>query len=93
MDYLLIADNNEIKYLLCEIFPNFKSIYKEITHLGEGKVLERNKIKNTMLDFYLMANSNSINSFTGYVHGSGFSLWCATTYNIPYTCKYIKPPN
>ena len=93
MEYLLIADNNEIKYLLCEIFPNIKTIYKEITHLGEGKVLERNKIKNTMLDFYLMSNSNSINSFTGYVHGSGFSLWCATTYNLPYTCKYIKVPN
>jgi hypothetical protein len=93
MDYLLIADNNEIKYLLCEIYTNIKSVYKEITHVGEGNVLERNKIKNTLLDFYLMSNSNSIHSFTSYEHGSGFSLWCATTYNIPYTCKYIKNSN
>lgn len=89
--FLLIADNNEIKYLLLEHFPNLKAVYKDITHLGEGTVLERQKVKNTMLDFYLLANSSAIHSFSAYPHGSGFSLWCAKTYDIPYSCKYIKP--
>jgi len=90
ISYLLIADNNEIKLLLVERFPCLKSIFKSITHIGEGTVLEREKVKNTMLDFYLMANANSINSYTCYAHGSGFSYWCATTYNIPQKCMFIN---
>ena len=89
-DFLLIADNNEIKYLICEQFSNIKAFYKDITHLGEGIELEREKVKNTLLDFYLIANSASIFSFTVYPHGSGFSYWCSKIYDIPYTCKYIS---
>jgi len=90
INYLLIADNNEIKLLLMEQFPCLKAIFKGITHIGEGTLLEREKVKNTMLDFYLMANSNSINSYTCYAHGSGFSYWCAITYNIPHKCMFIN---
>lgn len=89
-DFLLIADNNEIKYLLCEVFPEIKIIYKDITHLGEGIELEREKVKNTLLDFYLISNSASVYSFTVYPHGSGFSWWCATIYNIPCKCMFIN---
>jgi hypothetical protein len=89
-EYLLIADNNEIKIMLTEQYPNIKSLILDITHLGEGTVLERKKVKNTMLDFYLLANSNAIYSLTSYPHGTGFSYWCAKTYDIPYSCKYIK---
>jgi hypothetical protein len=89
-DVLLIADNNEIKYLMCEILPNIKTLYKDITHLGEGIELEREKVKNTLLDFYLMSNSSSIYSFTVYPHGTGFSYWCAKVFDVPYTCKYIS---
>ena len=89
-DFLLIADNNEIKYLICEQFSNIKTFYKNITHLGEGSELEREKVKNTLLDFYLMANSASIFSSTVYPHGSGFSYWCSKIYNIPHKCKYIS---
>ena len=88
-DYLLVADNNEIKCILMEIYPNIQSLLLDIIHLGEGSVLERQKVKNTLLDFYLLANSNAIHSFTSYPHGSGFSYWCAKTYDIPYNCKYI----
>ncbi len=89
-DILLIADNNEIKYLLKNEFPSLKLDYKEITHLGEGVQLEREKVKNTLLDFYIMSNSSYIYSFTSYPHGSGFSYWCSVVYNIPYKCKYIN---
>jgi len=87
---LLIADNNEIKYLLRDKFPHFKLYFKDITHLGEGVELEREKVKNTLLDFYLMSYATAIYSFTSYPHGTGFSYWCSKLYNIPYKCFYIK---
>lgn len=89
-DFLLISDNNEIKYLLHENFPMIKISYKDITHLGEGIELEKEKVKNTLIDFYLISNASHIFSFTVYPHGTGFSYWCSKVYNIPYTCKYIK---
>lgn len=88
--FLFIADNNEIKYLLRKKFPAVKVLYNGISHFGEGRELELGKIRDSMLDFYLMANSAAIYSFTNYIHGSGFSLWCSVTYNIPYRCKLIK---
>lgn len=87
---LLIADNNEIKYLLRDEFHNIKLYFKDITHLGEGVKLERERIKNTLLDFYIMSYSTHIYSFTSNQHGSGFSYWCSKLYNIPYSCKYIN---
>jgi hypothetical protein len=61
----------------------------EITHLGEGVELDNEKVKNTLLDLYLISNANQILSYSVYEHGTGFSKWLAETYNIPYTCKYI----
>jgi len=89
-DILLIADNNEIKYFLTHEFPSIKCIFKQITHVGEGVKLTDEKIKNTLLDFYLMSRSYHIYSFTCYPHGSGFSYWSSVIYNIPYKCKYIN---
>jgi len=89
-DILLIADNNEIKLLINQDFPRIKFIINDITHLGEGVILEREKIKNTLLDFYLMSYASYIYSFTSYPHGSGFSYWCSKIYNILYKCKYIN---
>ena len=89
-DLLLIADNNEIKYMLYKKFPRIKILYKDITHLGEGITLEKENVKNTMIDFYLFSNASRIFSFSVYRHGSGFSYWCSKIYNIPYTCKFIQ---
>lgn len=90
INILLIADNNEIKLLLNDEFPDIKFLVYDITHIGEGVDLETEKVRNTMLDFYLMSYSSYIYSFTSYPHGSGFSYWCAKMYNIPYKCKYIN---
>jgi hypothetical protein len=89
-NFLLISDNNQIKRFIIKFFPRLRTIFKDISHLGEGTVLEKEKVKNTMLDFYLLSYSNSINSYTCHLHGSGFSRWCAETYNIPYKCKFIQ---
>ena len=88
-NYLIIADNNEIKHILKNRFPFLKMLQNEITHFGEGVKLEEEKVKNTLIDFYLLSHSKSIQSFTSYKHGSGFSYWCAKTYNIPYIGRYI----
>lgn len=88
--YLLISDNNQIKNIILTRFPDMKAVVKEITHFGEGQVLEEEKVKNTLIDFYLLSLTREIFSFSSYKHGSGFSYWCAKTYDIPYICKYIS---
>ena len=87
-NYLLLADNNSIKKYIVDIFPFFKTFFKEITHIGEGSK-DLDKIKNTMVEFHLMSYAKSIHSYSCYLHGSGFSKWCARTYDIPYTNKFI----
>jgi hypothetical protein len=87
---LLIADNNRIKILLHNIFPKIKFLIHDITHIGEGTELQEDRVKNTMIDFFLMANSLSIFSLTSYTHGTGFSYWCSKIFNIPYECKFIN---
>lgn len=89
-DCLLITDNINIRAKIIEKFGSLKTLFNDITHFGEGLVQYDEPIKNTLLEFYLIACSNKISSFTCYIHGSGFSKWCAETYNIPYTCKLLK---
>tara|TARA_B110000285_G_scaffold16967_1_gene16536 strand:- start:106 stop:1311 length:1206 start_codon:yes stop_codon:yes gene_type:complete len=87
---LIISDNNQLKLLIKQKFPNVKTIFNEATHLGEGVALNIQNVKNTMLDFYLMSYASSIYSFTTYDHGTGFSYWCSKLYNIPYSCKFVN---
>ena len=89
--YLLISDSIKLKKQIISLLPNIRSLFNEITHSGEGVLLNDNeKIKNTLLDFYLMAYSGKICAYSCYLHGTGFSKWCAETYNIPYKCKFIQ---
>jgi hypothetical protein len=90
VSYLLISDNNIIKKILTKQFPFLRSYFKEITHLGENLPLHRENIKNTLLDFYMMSHSNAIYGISTLSHGTGFSKWCAVTYNIPYHCTKIE---
>lgn len=87
--YLLISDCNSIKPILMNEFNNIIGFQHDISHFGEGQENNELTSKNNMIDFYLMSFSRSINSFTCYPHGTGFSLWCALTYDIPYNCMYI----
>jgi hypothetical protein len=88
--YLLLTDSYKLKYILMKLFPRLKMFFNEITHFGEGVELDDNKVKNTLIDFYVMANSKKIYSFSVYEHGTGFSRWCAETYNIPYIGHTLK---
>jgi hypothetical protein len=83
-NYLLVSDSMLVKNVLTKKYPKLKTIENEIVHTSQNN--NNDKIKNTLLDFYLMSYSIEIVSFSVYPHGSGFSKWCATTYEIPYIC-------
>ena len=72
---IIIPSFNRFKYLLNTI----KSI-KEQTYTN----IEIIVVNDTMLDFYIMRNSNKIISISPYTHGSGFSKWCSVIYDVPY---------
>lgn len=84
--YILISDNNRIKYFIKEKYNFITSLFHPIVHTAEATI---KNIENTLLDFYLISQSNNVMSYSIYKHGSGFSKWCAFTYEIPYVCKYI----
>ena len=88
--YLVISDSNELKVLLKGRFPQFK-IHTEniVVHIGEGTKNTEESIKSLLLDFYFMSYSKNIISYSTYTHGSGLSLWCAKTFDIPYKCYYL----
>ena len=86
---LLISDNEYIKKIIVWKYPFIKTLNYQITHTGENLVIDEDKLRNTMLEFYLMSHSSNIVAYSVYGHGSGFSKWCAETYNIPYVCKYL----
>jgi len=88
--YLLLTDSYKLKYVLMKLFPRLKMFFNEITHFGEGVEQNEEKVKNTLIDFYVMATSKKIFSFSVYDHGTGFSRWCAETYNIPYIGHILK---
>lgn len=95
--YLIISDNNEVKKIIAnvQLFPRekMKWLCNPIAHVGEGSGGDRDQIKNTLLEFFLMSKASWIHSMTVYPHGSGFSLWCSQTYGIPYKCRYTPNGN
>ena len=87
--YLLISDNNFIKTFIKRKYNFINILYHDIVHTGENSEIMLKKLENTMLDFYLISKSKNVMSYSVYEHGSGFSKWCAFTYDIPYYCKYF----
>ena len=88
--FLLISDNNKLKMILIKEFPFLKTLFGNITHFGDVHDSNDLTIKNTLCDFYILSKSTNIYSFSCYEHGTGFSKWCAETYDIPYSCKLIQ---
>jgi len=89
--YLIISDSNILKSHL-KSYENFYAIIRDIEHLGGEamKTHESNGVMNTMLDFYLMSNSNAIISLSVYAHVSGFSKYCSILHDIPFNFIEIK---
>ena len=49
--FIVISDNNYVKKIIKHFFPFFIILINHITHFGEGKILQIDKIKNTMFRF------------------------------------------
>jgi len=87
---LLVSDNMIIKNVLTTKFPHIKTHYNKITHTGEGVKIDTNKLKNTMVDFYLFSRAKNVFAFSVYKHGTGFSKWATETYSVPYICRFLQ---
>lgn len=86
---LLLSNNHKIKKIILNDYPQIKTIFHEIIHIGEVSNESSRFLINTLKEFYLMSYASSIVSFSVYPHGSGFSKWCAKTYDIPYVCYHL----
>ena len=89
-DYLLISDNMLIKKYIINKYPFVKTHFNEITHTADTYNMDAYKLQNTMVDFCLISYSIKVIAFSVYKHGTGFSKWCAETYDIPYSCQFIE---
>jgi hypothetical protein len=83
--YLLLTDSNELKTLLQKTHPHFKMEVNEIAHVALNEDGNNTALKNTMIDFFLIANAKSAIGLSVYGHISGFSMYCCAMNNIPYT--------
>ena len=86
--YILIGDSNYFKQEIVKKFPHLHTLNSNICHTGHKTDVP---ILDTLLDFYLMRYSNQIISFSAYGHGSGFSSYCSTIYNIPFHQIILHP--
>jgi hypothetical protein len=87
---LIISDSHQIKQLF-KFYHNCVFSQKQITHLGETQILHanNNSVKNTLLDFYLMSQSQEICGLSCNNCCSAFSNMCAIIYDIPYYSKVV----
>lgn len=89
--YILLGDSNQIKQYIANKFPNIIMFNSKITHLGEDENNDSSAILETLIDFNIMRYSNFILSFSAYGHGSGFSKYCASIYNVPFNQIILQP--
>jgi hypothetical protein len=89
--YIVVGDSDKIKKIVSNKFNNIINFETKITHLGEDDNINNDALIETILDFNIMRFSNSIISFTAYAHGSGFSKYCSTIYNVPFYQIVLQP--
>ena len=89
--YIIVGDSNKIKNFIASKFSNIIVFNTHITHLGEDDTNNDVAILETLLDFNIMRFSNFIISFSAYGHGSGFSKYCSSIYNIPFNQIILNP--
>ena len=89
--YLIITNNKEIKEHFIKINPNiFGLLETEMCHVGQDPNQTSTQVRDTMLDFFLIANAKDVVAFSPYDHGTGFSMECCKLYNVPYTGIHVE---
>lgn len=89
LDIFILSSDNNVKTNIIRHFTQVKFLVHNISHTCLNNN-DDESIINTLKDFYIMSYSRYIYSFSVYDHGSGFSKWCAITYNIPYMCYSLE---
>jgi hypothetical protein len=87
---ILLCDSSIIKEFIKDRIAGLITLDTKTTHLGENTDSTQEAIIDTMTDFYICSTSASILSISCYDHGSGFTKWCAETYNIPYKILHLS---
>lgn len=82
--YIIISDNIYLKNYIKQSNNNFITINNVLpVHLAYGE-LNGSNVLWTLIDFFLIARSSKIVSFSRYTHGSGFSKWASFIFNKPF---------
>lgn len=85
--YVLISNNQAVKDALTG--ANIRSLPTAICHIGQNQTPTDEQLRDTLLDFFLMSRASEIAGFSTYKR-TGFSLECATLYNIPYSFTWVE---
>jgi hypothetical protein len=79
----VLSNNQSVKRMLAERFGLYY-IQTGSVHLGECGTSDSD-VRDSLIDFSLIARSSHIFSYSAYGWTSGFSRQCANVYDIPYT--------
>jgi hypothetical protein len=85
--YVLISTNTAVKEALTG--ANIRSLPTAVCHIGQNQSPTDEELRDTLLDFFLMSRASEIAGFSTYKR-TGFSLECATIYNVPYTFTWVE---
>ncbi len=86
---IILSDNKIVSKELVNKIKNTYYYECDIQHTGQNMNTNQEYVKNSIIEFAMIFNSNNILSLSPYYHGSGFSLWPAIMNNIKYTSIYI----
>ena len=93
-NYIIISDSDKLKKHIYNLnISNIKIYFNVLEHVGQNIQNKPNGVKDCLLDFFLMANSNEIHLLKNYWWGSGFSYYCSKIYKIPYHSTDINSIN
>ena len=85
--YVLISNSQAVKDALTG--ANIRSLPTAVCHIGQKQTPTDEQLRDTLLDFFLMSRASEIAGFSTYKR-TGFSLECATIYNVPYTFTWVE---
>ena len=85
--YVLISNSQAVKDALTG--ANIRSLPTAVCHIGQNQTPTDEQLRDTLLDFFLMSRASEIAGFSTYKR-TGFSLECATIYNVPYTFTWVE---
>jgi hypothetical protein len=85
--YILVSNSTAVKDALTG--GNIHSLPTAICHIGQNQTPTDEQLRDTLLDFFLMSRASEITGFSTYQR-TGFSLECATLYNIPYSFTWVE---